>query len=57
MRIGFHCGREGLEGFAFVFDFVAGEHGFDDFYAFAHHGGRADFFASLAFTDFFHENL
>ena len=51
------CRSESLESFAFVFHFLAGKHGFDDFDALAHHGGGADFPALFAFADFFHENL
>jgi hypothetical protein len=57
VRIGFQRGREGLKGFAFVFHFVAGQHGFDDLDALAHHGGRADFFSFLTLTDFLHEDF
>jgi hypothetical protein len=42
---------------AFVFHFVAGEHGFDDFDAFAHDRGRTDFFPLFTFADFFHEDF
>ncbi len=57
VRVGFQSGREGLESFAFVFHFIAGEHGLDNLDALAHNRGRANFLSLFTFADFFHEDL
>src|SRR5207245_5581980 len=52
VSVGLEGGSESLKSFAFVFDFVAGEHSLDDFDAFAHDRGGTDLPALFALADF-----